>query len=47
MRKPIEWAFPELKIKKIYDKNWNEEEQKKVVEKINKELGKEVVVLEE
>ena len=33
--------------KKIYDKNWNEEEQKKVVEKINNELGKEVVVLEE
>jgi len=47
MRKPTNWAFPKLKIKKIYDKSWNEEEQKKVVEKINKELGKEVVVLEE
>jgi len=47
IRKPTDWAFPELNIKKIYDKNWDEEEQKKVVEKINKELGKEVVVLEE
>jgi hypothetical protein len=35
-----------LKIKKIYDANWDEEEQKKVIDKINKELGKEVVVLE-
>jgi len=47
IRKPTDWAFPELNIKKIYDKNWDKEEQKKIVEKINKELGKEVVVLEE
>ncbi len=46
IRKPTEWAFPELNIRKIYDKNWDEEEQRKVVEKINKELGEEVVVLE-
>jgi uncharacterized metal-binding protein len=35
-----------LKIRKIYDKDWSEEEQRRVVEEINKELGKEVVVLE-
>jgi len=46
LKKPTDWAFPELNIKKIYDRNWDEEEQKKVVEKINKELGEEVVVLE-
>jgi len=46
LRKPTKWAFPELKIKKIYDKNWDEEEQKKIVEKVNEELGEEVVVLE-
>ena len=46
MRKPTEWAFPELKIKKIYDSNWDEEEQKSVVDKINEELWKEVVLLE-
>ena len=45
MRKPTDWAFPELNIRKIYDKNWDEEEQKKVIEEINKEIGKEVVVL--
>jgi len=45
LRKHTEWAFPELNIKKIYDKNWDEEEQKKVVEKINKELCDEVVIL--
>ncbi len=46
MRKPTDWAFPELKIKKIYDKAWSEEEQRRVVEEINKELGKEIVVLD-
>ena len=47
LRKPTDRVFPELKIRKIYDRNWDKEEQRKVVEKINKELGKEVVVLEE
>jgi len=46
LRKPTKWAFQELNIKKIYDKNWDEEEQKKVVEKINEELGEDVVILE-
>ncbi len=46
MRKDTTWAFPELKIRKIYDANWSEEEQRRVIEKINKELGKEVVILE-
>ena len=46
LRKPTKWAFPELNIKKIYDRNWSEEEQKKIVEKINEELGEEVVILE-
>ncbi len=46
IKKPTEWAFPELNIRKINDKNWDEEEQRKVVEKINKELWEEVVVLE-
>jgi len=45
LRKSTKWAFPELNIKKIYDKNWDEEEQKKVIEKVNKELGEEVVIL--
>jgi hypothetical protein len=35
-----------LKIKKIYDANWDEEEQKSVVDNINEEFGKEVVVLD-
>ena len=47
LRKPTDWAFLELKIKKIYDRNWDEEEQKKVVEKINEELGEEVVIISE
>ncbi len=46
LRKPTEWEFPELNIKKIYDKNWDEEEQRKVVEEINKELWEEVVIIE-
>jgi len=46
MGKDTHWAFPELIIKKIYDKDWLEKEQKKVIEWINKELGREVVVLE-
>jgi len=40
------WEVEKIIFKKIYDRNWDEEEQKKVVEKINKELGKEVVILE-
>jgi hypothetical protein len=47
MRKPIEWAFPELSIKKIYDVNWSEEEQRRVVETINRELGKKLMILNE
>ena len=43
----LEKNIEQLKIKKIYDVNWDEEEQRKVVEKINKELGKEVVILKE
>ncbi len=46
IKKPTEWAFPELNIRKIYDKNWDEKEQRKVVEEINRELWEEVVVLE-
>ena len=46
LKKSTDWAFPELNIKKIYDRNWDEEEQKKVVDNINEELGEEVVVLE-
>ncbi len=46
IRKDTTWVFPELKIRKIYDANWSEEEQRRVIEKINKELGKEVVILE-
>ncbi len=46
LRKPTNWAFSELDIKKIYDKNWDEEEQRKDVEEINKELWEEVVIIE-
>jgi hypothetical protein len=46
MRKDISWAFEWLEIEKIYDKDWSEEKQRKYIDKINKEFGKEVVVEE-
>ena len=46
MQKNIFWAFIELKLEKIYDKNWSEEKQKKSIEEINKEYGEKVIVFE-
>jgi len=46
MRKNITWAFPDVKIEKIYDKDWSEEKQREHINEINKEFGEEVIVEE-
>ena len=44
MRKDTSWAFENLEIEKIYDKDWSKEKQKKCIEEINKEFWEEVLV---
>jgi hypothetical protein len=46
MRKETKWAFNWIEIKKIYDKNWSEEKQRKYIEEINREFGEEVIIEE-
>ena len=46
MRKDISWAFDWIKIEKVFDKDWDEEKQLEVVDKINKDFWEEVLIYE-